>query len=70
MPIPRPAPITAPGPAGGEMLRSIGAIRRDPLAFLAAMRAEYGPVLQFPIPQPPTYLVSDVEAGHHYVGCT
>ena len=62
MPIPRPAPITAPGPAGGEMLRSIGAIRRDPLAFLAAMRAEYGDVLQFPIPVPPTYLVTDPEA--------
>ena len=29
MPIPRPAPITAPGPQGGEMLRSIGAIRID-----------------------------------------
>ena len=62
MPLRRPAPMTAPGPAGGVMLRSIGAIRRDPLAFLAAMRAEHGPVLQFPIPQPPTYLVSDVEA--------
>ena len=62
MPLRRPAPMTAPGPAGGVMLRSIGAIRRDPLAFLAAMRAEHGAVLQFPIPQPPTYLVSDVEA--------
>jgi cytochrome P450 len=62
MPLRPPAPITAPGPRGGVMLRSIGAIRRDPLRFLAAMRDEYGPVLQFPIPQPPTYLVSDVDA--------
>ena len=44
------------------MLRSIGAMRRDPLAFLAQMRADYGPVVQFPIPSPPTYLVSDVDA--------
>jgi cytochrome P450 len=44
------------------MLRSVGAIRRDPLRFLASMRDEYGAVLQFPIPQPPTYLVSDIEA--------
>ena len=60
--IPRPLPITAPGPQGGEMLRSMGAIRRDPLAFLASMRASYGDVLQFPIPRPATYLVSDPEA--------
>ena len=44
------------------MLRSIRDIRRDPLAFLAAMRAAYGPVVQFPIPKPPTYLVTDPEA--------
>jgi cytochrome P450 len=44
------------------MLRSIGAIRRDPLAFLATMRAEYGDVLQLPIPVPATYLVTDPEA--------
>jgi cytochrome P450 len=44
------------------MLRSIRAIRRDPLAFLAAMHAEYGDVLQFPIPVPATYLVTDAEA--------
>jgi cytochrome P450 len=62
VPIPRPAPITAPGPQGGELLRSIGAIRRDPLAFLAAMRAEHGDLLQFPIPVPATYLVTDPEA--------
>ena len=62
MPLRPPAPITAPGPRGGVMLRSIATIRRDPMRFLAAMRDEYGAVLQFPIPQPPTYLVSDVDA--------
>jgi len=44
------------------MMRSIGLIRRDPLAFLARMRADYGDVLQFPIPSPTTYLVTDPEA--------
>ncbi len=44
------------------MLRSMGAIRRDPLAFLASMRSSYGDVMQFPIPRPATYLVSDPEA--------
>ena len=62
MPLPRPAPMTAPGPAGGDMLRSFGAIRRDPLRFLAEMRGRYGDVVQFPIPVPPTYLVTDPEA--------
>ena len=44
------------------MLRAIGAIRRDPLRFLADMHDRYGDVLQFPIPVPPTYLVTDPEA--------
>jgi cytochrome P450 len=44
------------------MLRSVGAIRHDPLGFLVRMRSEYGDVLQFPIPTPATYLVSDPEA--------
>ncbi len=62
MPLPRPAPVTAPGPSGGEMLRAVRAIHRDPLGFLDRMRNRYGDVLQFPIPSPPTYLVTDPEA--------
>jgi cytochrome P450 len=58
----RPAPTTAPGPSGGDMLRSFGEIRTDPIAFLTRMRAAYGDVLQLPIPDPPTYLVTDPEA--------
>lgn len=41
------------------MLRSFRQIRRDPLRFLGEMRAAYGDVVQFPIPDPPTYLVTD-----------
>ena len=63
MALKRPAPPTAPGPTGGVMLRSIAEIRRDPLAFLTRMRGEFGDVVQFPIPDPPTYLVSDPEAA-------
>jgi cytochrome P450 len=44
------------------MLRSFGEIRTDPIAFLTRMRAAYGDVLQLPIPDPPTYLVTDPEA--------
>ena len=55
-------PVTAPGPAGGDMLRSFGLIRRDPLQFLVKVRAEHGDVVQFPIPSPPTYLVTDPTA--------
>ena len=55
-------PATAPGPAGPEMLREFGRIRSDALGFLEGMARRYGPVVQFPIPSPPSYLVSDPEA--------
>lgn len=55
-------PATAPGPSGPEMLRRLPEIRRDPLGFLQRMSRDYGGVLQFPIPSPPTYLVSDPRA--------
>ncbi len=53
-------PATAPGPLGPEMMRSIRAIRSDPLGFLGHMRDRYGDVVQFPIPRPPTYLVGSM----------
>ena len=52
-------PATAPGPEGPAMLRQFGRIRRDPLQYLAATWREYGDVVQFPIPRPPSYLVCD-----------
>lgn len=54
-------PATAPGPLGPQMLRAFGAIRRDPLQYLASVWREYGDVVQFPIPRPPSYLVNDPE---------
>lgn len=51
-------PVTAPGPTGGEMLRGFTTIRHDPLQFLLESWRAYGDVVQFPIPTPPTYLVS------------
>lgn len=50
-------PATAPGPSGPEMLPAFRAIRENPLRFLEKMWKEYGDVVQFPIPSPPTYLV-------------
>ena len=55
-------PVTAPGPQGGDMLRAFGLIRTNPLAFLEQTWHELGDVVQFPIPSPPSYLISDPEA--------
>lgn len=55
-------PATAPGPSGPQMLRAIRFINRDPLGFLQSMDRRYGSVVQFPIPSPPSYLVSEPDA--------
>jgi cytochrome P450 len=47
------------------MLRSTWQIRADPLGFLAATRDRFGDVAQFPIPQPPTYLLASADASAH-----
>jgi cytochrome P450 len=52
-------PATAPGPLGPDMLRAFSVIRRNPLEYLACVWRQYGDVVQFPIPRPPTYLVND-----------
>ena len=54
-------PATAPGPEGPQMLRRFSDIRRNPLAYLASAWRDYGDVVQFPIPRPPSYLVNDPE---------
>lgn len=53
------APITAPGPSGGDMLGSFSQIRRDPRQFLIDTWRAHGDVVQFPIPRPATYLISN-----------
>ena len=58
-------PATAPGPSGPDMMRAIGQIRGDPLGFLGTMRDQHGDVVQFPIPSPPTYLVSSAAGAQH-----
>ncbi len=55
-------PATAPGPSGPRMLRDFGSIRRSAVEFLLSSRLEYGSVVQFPIPSPPTYLVAEPDA--------
>ena len=56
-------PVTAVGPQGGSMLRSIKKITSDPLNYLEATWSEFGDVIQFPIPKPATYLVSSPEGA-------
>jgi cytochrome P450 len=56
-------PVTAVGPQGGSMLRSINKITSDPLAYLEATWSEFGDVVQFPIPKPATYLVSSPDGA-------
>lgn len=50
-------PVTAPGPDGGLMLRSIKAIIKDPLTYLTQSHADHGSIIQFPIPKPATYSI-------------
>jgi len=52
-------PATAPGPAGPQMLRAFTRIRGNPLGYLEDVWRQYGDVVQFPIPKPPSYLVND-----------
>jgi len=54
-------PATAPGPLGPDMLRAFSTIRRNPLEYLMSAWRDYGDVVQFPIPRPPSYLVNDPE---------
>ena len=50
--------MTAPGPAGGSMLKNLRAIVKDPLTYLEDVWQEHGDVVQFPVPKPATYLIS------------
>lgn len=56
-------PATAPGPSGPQMLRAFGLIRRDPLQYLVETAAQFGPVTQFPIPKPASYLAADAASA-------
>lgn len=55
----RSAVATAPGPSGPEMMLAFRQVSRDPLGFLRRTRSAYGPLVQFPVPDLPTYLVDD-----------
>ena len=56
-------PVTAPGPKGLSMVSMMKNIMAEPLPFLAAMRLQFGDVVQFPIPKPATYFVSSPEGA-------
>ncbi|MCH1866215.1 cytochrome P450 [Nocardioides sp. CFH 31398] len=48
-----------PGPTGGDMLRAMRGIRRDPIAFLAETAERHGDLVGFPVPGPPAVLLND-----------
>nr|NLI50429.1 cytochrome P450 [Propionibacterium sp.] len=54
-------PATAPGPAGPQMLTELRSIFANPVDYLLKAWREYGDVVQFPIPRPPSYLVAGPE---------
>lgn len=51
--------MNAAGPEPAQMVRGIAEIRSAAPDFLSDLRDQYGKLLQFPIPKPLTYLVSD-----------
>lgn len=51
--------MNAPGPEPAEMLSNFRNIRFAAPDFLGQMQQKYGDIVQFPIPKPLTYLVSD-----------
>jgi cytochrome P450 len=55
----RPPFMNAPGPEPAQMLSSFLQIRKAAPEFLTTMRDQFGPIVQFPIPKPLTYLISD-----------
>jgi len=55
-----PRPVV-PGPTGGDMLRAMRGIRRDPIAFLAEVAARHGDIAAFPVPGPPAVLLNGPE---------
>jgi len=58
----RKTPVTAPGPASRDMLRSMRSILASPLDYLEHVWRIHGDVIQFPIPHP-TYLVSSPQGA-------
>ena len=54
--------LTAPGPTGLDMLRGAPLMIQDPLGFLGQQWLKHGDVVQFPVPNPPTYFVNHPDA--------
>lgn len=54
--------LTAPGPTGLDMMRGAPLMIRDPLAFLGQQWLKHGDVVQFPVPNPPSYFVNHPDA--------
>jgi cytochrome P450 len=57
--------LDADGPLPLDMIRSIPAISRDPLAWLERTVAQYGDLVALPMPRTPVLLVNTPEAARH-----
>lgn len=57
-------PLDAPGPVPWHMVRSIPAIRRDPVSWLASQHRRYGQVFALPMQSPAVVAVSDPDIVH------
>lgn len=53
--------LDLPGPSGREMLAAVGPLRRDPVGWLAAQTARFGPAFTVPMPRP-VLIVHDPDA--------
>jgi cytochrome P450 len=54
----RYTPLAVDGPLPAEMLRDVGAIRRNPLRYLERTVARHGDLVAFPLPRTPVLLVN------------
>jgi cytochrome P450 len=61
----QPTDIGVPGPTPGDMARAFRSVRRDPLAFLEQVTAQYGDRVSFPVPGAPALLLNDPDEVRH-----
>lgn len=61
----RYGPLDLPGPSPRDMIAGLGRIRRDPIGWLAAQDARFGPAFALPLPRTPVLVVHDPDDVRH-----
>jgi cytochrome P450 len=59
-----PARVTPPGPGRADVLRGLRRMLGDPLGYLEWARDTYGPIVSFPVLDPPPVLLDDPDDVH------